>query len=352
MARHRPRKTRRKDRRTLSRCALAEALRLRRSRSSSATAARLNFDPHVVAAHLATEAMNAFAANGGAAPVREPKPPLVQGTDDLSFFEPAVTERSSRVRAPAGQGHHVSRQSGSRPAAGQPHRASALALPRGRRAGTTTTHSGMRALHVPRGGRNRKTNTLGLASEESNTLDSTVLGFTSKVRTGRRELYTVKRPVRVSRPSILAAALDSAVALAASGCGLERSSTPDLVWGLHGTKPGHLYKPRVAAFDAKDHLFLADLTDRIQIFDRDGHYLRGWRTPEFNVDGPSGLTIDRYGRLLVADTHFYRVLVYSADGRASVPDRRRRAGNDAGTVRLSDRRRHRPRGQFLRRRVW
>ena len=32
------------------------------------------------------------------------------------------------------------------------------------------------------------------------------------------------------------------------------------------------------------------------------------------MDGPSGLTIDRHGRLLVADTHFYRVLVYSAEG--------------------------------------
>ena len=75
-----------------------------------------------------------------------------------------------------------------------------------------------------------------------------------------------------------------------------------------------MQKPRAAAFDAQNHLFLADLTDRIQVFDRDGKYLRGWRTPDFNVDGPSGLTVDRYGRLLVADTHFYRVLVYSGSG--------------------------------------
>ena len=104
---------------------------------------------------------------------------------------------------------------------------------------------------------------------------------------------------------------------------------PELVWGIHGTKPGWLHKPRVAAFDASDHLYVADLTDRIQVFDRDGKFLRGWRTPDFNVDGPSGLTVDRYGRLLVADTHFYRVLVYSPRGRAAVPDRRRRAGDDA-----------------------
>jgi DNA-binding beta-propeller fold protein YncE len=98
------------------------------------------------------------------------------------------------------------------------------------------------------------------------------------------------------------------------GCDVMLRSAPELVWGIHGSRPGWLHKPRVAAFDAADRLYIADLTDRIQVFDRDGRYLRGWRTPDFNVDGPSGLTVDRYGRLLVADTHFYRVLVYSQEG--------------------------------------
>ncbi len=101
----------------------------------------------------------------------------------------------------------------------------------------------------------------------------------------------------------------------AAGCDLPSRSSPERVWGLHGIKPGHLQKPRTAAFDSDDHLYLADLTDRIQVFDRDGRFLQCWRTPDFNVDGPSGLTIDRYGRLLVADTHFYRVLVYSREGK-------------------------------------
>src|SRR5262249_43313187 len=105
--------------------------------------------------------------------------------------------------------------------------------------------------------------------------------------------------------------LAAATACLLAGCDEFGPSRPDLVWGVHGTKPGWLHKPRVAAFDAEDHLFIADLTDRIQVFDRDGNYLRGWRTPDFNVDGPSGLTVDRLGRLLVAATHFYRVLAYS-----------------------------------------
>lgn len=106
----------------------------------------------------------------------------------------------------------------------------------------------------------------------------------------------------------------AAVAPFSAGCELGGESAPELVWGIHGTKPGWLQKPRVAAFDAEDHLYIADLTDRIQVFDRDGNFLRHWRTPDLNVDGPSGLTVDRLGRVLVADTHFYRLLIYDRSG--------------------------------------
>jgi DNA-binding beta-propeller fold protein YncE len=116
-----------------------------------------------------------------------------------------------------------------------------------------------------------------------------------------------------SRRSAVAAVM--VVAGLATGCDFLGPREPELVWGIHGRKPGWIHKPRVAAFDAEDHLFMADLTDRIQVFDRDGKFIRSWSTPEFNVDGPSGLTVDRFGRLLVADTHFYRVLVYDREGK-------------------------------------
>jgi DNA-binding beta-propeller fold protein YncE len=110
----------------------------------------------------------------------------------------------------------------------------------------------------------------------------------------------------------LAAGMTSA--FAGGGCGGVLGAIPEVVWGIHGTKPGWLHKPRALAIDANDHLYIADLTDRIQVFDRDGNFLRHWRTPALNVDGPSGLCVDRLGRVLVADTHFYRILVYDQKG--------------------------------------
>ncbi|CAN5872770.1 NHL repeat-containing protein [soil metagenome] len=106
----------------------------------------------------------------------------------------------------------------------------------------------------------------------------------------------------------------STVAPLIGGCELPIGSSPELVWGVHGTRPGWLHKPRVAAFDADDRLYIADLTDRIQVFDRDGQFLHHWTTPDLNVDGPSGVSVDRWGRVLVSDTHFYRILVYDRQG--------------------------------------
>ena len=68
------------------------------------------------------------------------------------------------------------------------------------------------------------------------------------------------------------------------------------------------------AIDREDRLYIVDMTARIQVFDLQGNYLRGWKTPISKNGRPSGLTIDSGGRLLVADTHYYRLLVYTSQG--------------------------------------
>jgi DNA-binding beta-propeller fold protein YncE len=101
-----------------------------------------------------------------------------------------------------------------------------------------------------------------------------------------------------------------------AGCDEEGASMGRLekVWGRRGISAGRLQKPRAMAIDADDQLYLVDMTARIQVFDADGNYLRGWQTPVHAAGRPTGLSFDRRGRLLVADTHYYRVLVYSPAG--------------------------------------
>ena len=116
-----------------------------------------------------------------------------------------------------------------------------------------------------------------------------------------------------SRGSITPLVLLLAVAI---GCDDDRSSTGrvEKVWGTRGISPGRLQKPRAMTIDADDNLYIVDMTARIQVFDADGNYLRGWQTPVHVAGRPTGLSFDRRGRLLVADTHYFRLLTYSPEG--------------------------------------
>ena len=97
----------------------------------------------------------------------------------------------------------------------------------------------------------------------------------------------------------------------------QAEGTADLIWGRAGITDGRLQKPRAVAIDARDQLYIVDMTARIQVFDVDGKFLRGWKTPVSKNGRPSGLSIGRDGRLLVADTHYYRMLVYETSHEAS-----------------------------------
>jgi DNA-binding beta-propeller fold protein YncE len=72
--------------------------------------------------------------------------------------------------------------------------------------------------------------------------------------------------------------------------------------------------------DPQDRLYIVDMTARVQVFDTKtivkgkGKFLRSWETPESQFGKPAGLSIGRDGNVLVADTHYYQVLVYSPEG--------------------------------------
>lgn len=90
---------------------------------------------------------------------------------------------------------------------------------------------------------------------------------------------------------------------------------PDLIWGRQGLSGGRFTKPRAMAIDSKDTIFVVDMTGRIQSFDRDGKFIHGWRTPEIANGRPTGLGIANDGSLMVADTHYFRVLFYTPEGQ-------------------------------------
>ncbi len=123
----------------------------------------------------------------------------------------------------------------------------------------------------------------------------------------------------VSRREVLSLVGAGACALAFGTAGCSRAPSAnagklELVWGDRGNRPGHLQKPRGAVVDENDRVYITDQTDRIQVFSTDGEFLKCWRLPAFDVDGPTGLGIDNDGNLMVADTHFFRILFYTPEG--------------------------------------
>ncbi len=67
------------------------------------------------------------------------------------------------------------------------------------------------------------------------------------------------------------------------------------------------------AIDAEDQIYVVDMTARIQVFRSDGR-LRAWSTPDHQFGKPTGLSVGIDGRILVADTHYYRIPIYSPEG--------------------------------------
>lgn len=89
----------------------------------------------------------------------------------------------------------------------------------------------------------------------------------------------------------------------------------DLAWSRQGLAPGRLQKPRAMAIDAQDRIYIVDFTARVQVFDPDGKFLLGWKTPASKDGRPTGISIDADGTVMVADTHYYRVLFYTPEGK-------------------------------------
>jgi DNA-binding beta-propeller fold protein YncE len=101
------------------------------------------------------------------------------------------------------------------------------------------------------------------------------------------------------------------------GCG-NSPAEPDLVWGKRGLQPGEFVRPRAIALGSltpgNEELYVIDFAGRIQVFDLNGHPRREWKTPTIANGRPAGCAWSSSGKLLVADSHYQQLLVYSPEG--------------------------------------
>ena len=84
--------------------------------------------------------------------------------------------------------------------------------------------------------------------------------------------------------------------------------------GHFGEETREFYKPRAMTIGPRGLLYVVDKTGRIQVFDQEGRFQRGWTTPAVKNGKPCGLSFSNDGNLIVADTHYHRVLTYTPEG--------------------------------------
>jgi DNA-binding beta-propeller fold protein YncE len=85
--------------------------------------------------------------------------------------------------------------------------------------------------------------------------------------------------------------------------------------GSRGAGVGQLNKPRSLALDAKDVLYVVDMTGRVQKFASSGKYLLSWQMPQTDLGKPKGMGRDLEGNVLVIEPHYQRVNRFSTEGR-------------------------------------
>ena len=87
------------------------------------------------------------------------------------------------------------------------------------------------------------------------------------------------------------------------------------VIGSRGVAPGQFNKPRSLVCDREDNLYVADMTGRIQKFDRQGRWVLQWQMPQTDLGKPKGMSLDVAGNIIVVEPHYQRVNHFSTDGK-------------------------------------
>jgi DNA-binding beta-propeller fold protein YncE len=88
-------------------------------------------------------------------------------------------------------------------------------------------------------------------------------------------------------------------------------------FGTPGLGRSQFNYPRAIDVNAANGwIYVIDKAARVQRFDANGEQQLEWRMPEFENGKPTGVSVapPPDGRVFVPDTHYHRIIVYSADG--------------------------------------
>lgn len=85
-------------------------------------------------------------------------------------------------------------------------------------------------------------------------------------------------------------------------------------WGSEGRRDGQFAYPRALTVDEQGYVYVIDKSGRVQKFARDGDFVLKWELPEYVKGKPDGVCVDHRGNIVIADTHYSRILRYSPQG--------------------------------------
>jgi len=73
--------------------------------------------------------------------------------------------------------------------------------------------------------------------------------------------------------------------------------------------------PRAVTAASDGTVYALDNAGRILVFDADGQTETSWFMPEYSVGKPERLLVTRSGELVIADTHYHRVVIFDRAGK-------------------------------------